>query len=258
MSHSTKYTSYFGHHSCSALALAAISMMAAVTPPRTVMLLPLLLVLASGGPPDFAINQLCAGTQPVEPRAKTDDTQLLPSATALVLAQPLPFPAQPYELFWTLGDAHDWAPTPYNMSQYGFTSGNCGATLPPGNGPGSFCYGNTWTRDLGASQRLGFPSLFLTDRGADGKPCAGEHNGAFRGPCYNHSWAPTCAYTKVDTGTEYGAMCTCTNPHCTVPYTSMYSLYILVYIVVSTHVLIRTNPCRLPPWRLRAPGRQCD
>ena len=164
------------------------------------LLLPLLLMKPLEASVFAVENETASMTQPMTVAAAN---------TSFQSTQQPPFPAQPYELFWTLGNAHAWAPTPYNVSQFGFTSGDCGATLPPGDGPGSFCYGNTWTRDLGATQKLGFPALYLEDRGADGEPCAGgpDQNGNFRGPCDNHSWAPTCEYLRVDTGTEMGAMC---------------------------------------------------
>ena len=109
---------------------------------------------------------------------------------------PPPFePNKAWQIYLTLGDAN-WAPGP-NVSHFGFSSGKClDKTIS--------CSGDTWTN--GYTSPGHWPAMMQLDRGPDGKPCAGTGSPQ-RGPCYTAQWTPSCKGARVDTGTEYGALC---------------------------------------------------
>jgi alpha-galactosidase len=110
---------------------------------------------------------------------------------------PPPFEAnKAWQIYLTLGDS-SWAPSPYNMTQFDIKAGPCADDTVS-------CSGDTWTN--GYVSGRGWPAMLQEDRGPDGKPCAGTGSPQ-RGPCYTAAWSPSCKGAKVDTGTEYGALC---------------------------------------------------
>lgn len=117
-----------------------------------------------------------------------------------ILCPPIPPPPQfqpnkAWQVYLTLGDA-SWAPGP-NVSSFGFASGKC----PDGT---ISCSGDTWTN--GHVSTGHWPAMIQADRGPNGKPCAGTGS-VQRGPSYTAQWTPSCKGSRIDTGTEYGALC---------------------------------------------------
>ena len=98
---------------------------------------------------------------------------LLPAPTAPPVASSsrnasslsAPAPAPQYTIYWALGNPA-WAPTPYDVASFGIVPD---ATI---------------VFDVSAGAGSPWPKLICTDRGPDGKPCAGPSSE----PCYNFSF----------------------------------------------------------------------